>query len=333
MKPPAQRRSAIDHPRALDPALTARFAAALGAFPRDGKLAVAVSGGPDSTALLLLAAAALPGRVEAATVDHGLRIASATEAADVARICTMIDVPHATLTVRVSPGNVQAEARRARYDALAGWMTDRGLAALVTGHHADDQAETLLLRLNRASGVAGLAGTRGHGVVPGTALPLLRPLLGWRRDELAQVVTAAGLVAAQDPSNDDDRFDRVRLRKALRKIDWLDIMAVAQSASHLADADTALDWAAQREWAEGVTTAGLALRYRPRAPRAIALRVVARIVTELSGEEPRGGAIARLFDALVAGQPASIADLVARPMGGSWSFTPAPRRRSTIGSE
>ena len=328
MTPPAPRRSAIDHAPALDPALIARFTEALDAFPPAGRLAVAVSGGPDSTALLLLAAAALPGRVEAATVDHGLRAEAAAEADEVSRICAMIDVPHATLRVEVAPGNIQSNARLARYAALAGWMADRGLVALATGHHADDQAETLLLRLNRASGVAGLAGARARGTVPGTTLPLLRPLLGWRRQELAQVVATAGIVAAQDPSNDDDRFDRVRLRKALRSADWLDVAAVAQSASHLGDADAALDWAAEREWAEGVTREGLGLTYRPRAPRAIAFRVVARIVEELSGEVPRGGAVARLFDTLMAGQPASIADLVARPMRGSWSFTRAPRRRA-----
>jgi tRNA(Ile)-lysidine synthase len=142
---------------------------------------VAVSGGPDSLALLLLAHAAMPGLVEAATVDHGLRSESADEAAFVAEICGKLGVPHATLKVTVGAGNLQAEARAARYAALAGWMAERGLAALATAHHADDQAETLILRLNRGSGVAGLAGVRARGLVPGTRLPLLRPLLGWRR--------------------------------------------------------------------------------------------------------------------------------------------------------
>ena len=154
-----------------------------------------MSGGPDSLALLLLAHAALPGRIEAATVDHQLRVGSAEEAADVARLCQSLAVPHAILAVDVAPGNLQSQARAARYAALAVWLTSRGLAALASGHHADDQAETLLARLNRASGVAGLAGVRARGLVPGTDIPLLRPLLGWRRAALADVVAVAGVLS------------------------------------------------------------------------------------------------------------------------------------------
>jgi tRNA(Ile)-lysidine synthase len=313
--------------------LSERFAGALDTLWPEGRrdpqarLGLAVSGGPDSLALLLLAASALPGRVEVATVDHRLRAASAAEAAEVAHLCESLGVPHSTLAVAVAPGNVQAEARRARYGALAQWIEARGLAALVTAHHADDQAETLLLRLNRASGVAGLAGTRARGTVPDSEIPLLRPLLGWRRAELAAIVDEAGIVAAQDPSNSDDRFDRARLRKALRDAEWLDIEAIAESASHLADADAALDWAAHREWREAVRTEGPAMIYRPQAPRAVALRVLARVVARLDGEEPRGSAVARLFAGLVAGQTCSIGNLVARPSFDGWTFTPAPKRR------
>lgn len=309
--------------------LSERFAADLRAlWPDGGRLGLAVSGGPDSLALLVLAAAALPGRVSAATVDHGLRAESAAEAAHVAAICGDLDVPHETLDVAVEPGNVQSAARAARYAALEQWAVRHELAALATAHHADDQAETLLLRLNRASGVAGLAGVRARGTVPGTRLPLLRPLLGWRRAELADIVAAAGLDPVDDPSNRDDRFDRARLRKALAQADWLDVPALAQSAAHLADADSALQWAAAREWAEQVERGAMGITYRPQAPRAVALRVLARIVTELDGEAPRGSAVARLFDTLLARQPASIGGLVARALPGGWSFARAPKRRA-----
>ncbi len=333
--PPAMGSSAANERLVPANELTARFAEGLAAlWPEaakhdDLKLGLAVSGGPDSTALLLLASAAWPGRIEAATVDHGLRPASVQEAADVAALCLRLSVPHEVLTVEVAAGNVQAQARHARYAALAGWIERRSLGALATGHHADDQAETLLLRLTRASGAAGLAGTRARGLVPDTAVPLLRPLLGWRRAELAGVVIQAGVVPVQDPSNEDDRYDRARLRKALASADWLDVPAIAESASHLADADAALDWAARREWRESVSRSGLGLVYRPQAPRAVALRVLTRIVVELGGEEPRGGAIARLFDTLVAKRPASIGDLVVRPTPEGWSFTRAPKRRET----
>lgn len=315
-------------------ALTGRFATALGALwpgfiaNPELRLGLAVSGGPDSLGLLLLAHQALPGRIAAATVDHGLRAESAVEAAMVAQVCAELGVEHAALTVTVAAGNVQSQARAARYAALADWAGATGLAALATAHHTDDQAETLLLRLNRGSGVAGLAGVRARGLAPGTSLPLLRPLLDFRRAELAGVVAAAGLDAAKDPSNEDDRFDRVRLRKAMGDADWLEVPALAASAAHLADADAALDWAAQREWTESVQRAPMGLTYRPQAPRAVALRVIARIVRELGGEEPRGSAVARVFESLLARETCSIGDLVARVAPEGWSFSKAPTRRT-----
>ncbi|MDE1915663.1 MAG: tRNA lysidine(34) synthetase TilS [Sphingomonadales bacterium] len=319
----------------MDPALIGRFAQDLARIwpeadqgQRRGagqaRLALAVSGGPDSVALLLLAHQALPGRVMAATVDHRLRPEAAEEAAHVARICADLGVPHATLPVDVADGNVQAQAREARYAALAGWMEREGLAALATAHHADDQAETLVMRLNRGSGVAGLAGVRERALVPTTRWPLLRPLLGWRRAELAAI--AAPCAPVQDPSNENTAFDRVRIRQALAQSDWVDVLAWAQAAAHLAEADAALDWAAAREWAESVTRDAMGITYRPQAPRGVALRVVSRIVEELDGAA-RGGAIARLFDTLVARQPGSIGNLVVRPMPSGWSFAKAPKRR------
>lgn len=280
-------------------------------------------------ALLLLANAALPGRVEAATVDHGLRAESASEARMVASVCAAIDVPHTVLPVQLAGGNLQAEARAARYKALAGWLDERKLSALTTAHHADDQAETLLMRLNRASGVAGLAGVRARGSLPGTTLLLLRPLLGWRRAELAEIIAAAGIEPVQDASNVDDRFDRARLRKAMADAHWLDIPAIAASAVNLADADAALDWAAEREWADSVTWADGSARYRANAPRAVAVRVIARIVAEMGALPPRGSQLARLFDTLLAGKTATIANIMAKPESGGWRFNLAPPRQST----
>ncbi len=278
--------------------------------------------------MLLLAAAALPGRIAAATVDHGLRAESAGEAAMVAGVCAELGVPHAILKVTPGPGNLQARARSARYTALAAWLAQTDCAALATAHHADDQAETLLMRLGRGSGLAGLAGVRARGLVPGTEIPLLRPLLGWRRADLAQIVANAGLEAVDDPSNRDDRFDRARLRKALAAADWIDPEPIAASASHLADADAALDWAARREWVECISQIPLGLVYRPMAPKAVALRVLARIVTQLDGTAPRGSAVGRLYDALLAREAMSIGALVARAMPDGWHFTTAPQRRA-----
>jgi tRNA(Ile)-lysidine synthase len=276
--------------------------------------------------MLLLANTALPGQVEAATVDHGLRTEAAAEAQLTAGLCGDLRVPHQTLRVTVPEGNLQDGARQVRYAALGGWAAERGLAALATAHHADDQAETLLMRLNRGSGVAGLAGVRGLGVVPGWDMPLLRPLLEWRRTELAEVLGQANIIAAQDPSNADERFDRVRMRRELAAADWIDPLALAGSASNLADADAALEWAAEREWQECVSERGSGLCYAPRAPRAVCLRVVARIISNL-GSTARGGGVARLMNMLENGDAASLGGVLAKPNNAEWIFEREPPRR------
>lgn len=307
--------------------LIARFAGDLARlWPEGGRLGLAVSGGPDSLALLLLAEAVMPGQVEVATVDHRLRPESGSEAAMVAELCAGHGIPHETLGVKVPPGNLQDAARGARYRALAEWAGRKGLAAIATAHHADDQAETLIMRLNRASGVAGLAGVRARGTVPGTRIPVLRPLLGWRRGELAEIVEAAGLQAINDPSNADPRFDRVRLRQALAGCDWLDVGAVAISASHIADAEAVMQWAAMREWDERVTVGEDAIRYRPNAPGAVAIRVLGRAIAMLGGEA-RLGNVARLLRQLGAGKDGTLAGVVARCEGGEWVLRKEPPRR------
>lgn len=297
-------------------------------WPEGERLGLAVSGGPDSLALLLLAEAVMPGKVEVATVDHGLRSASASEAAMVAELCAGHGIPHEILKVQVPHGNLQDMARLARYRALHDWAKRRGLGALATAHHADDQAETLIMRLNRASGIAGLAGVRLRTIVPGASdMPLLRPLLGWRRTDLGELVKAAGLDAVQDPSNEDLRFDRVKIRKALAECDWIDAGALAMSASHLADAEGVMVWATQREWAEAVQASEDAIIYRPTAPAAIRLRIVGRAITLLSGI-PRGGDVAKLIARLSAGRDATLAGVVARAgAGGEWVFRKEPPRR------
>jgi len=121
-------------------------------------------------------------------------------------------------------------------------LRDRELGALLTAHHLDDQAETMLMRLNRGSGVRGLAGMRQHSPLPGDPEQLLlRPLLGWRRSELEEICATAAVQPAIDPSNDDSKFERVRVRRSLAGADWLDQQGIARSASHCADADDAIE--------------------------------------------------------------------------------------------
>jgi tRNA(Ile)-lysidine synthase len=298
-----------------------------------GPFAVAVSGGPDSLALLLLAAAAYPGQVRAATVDHGLRAESAAEAAFVAGVCRTLEVSHATLAASIdrTRASVQQEARRARYRALSAWLDEAGLCVLATAHHADDQAETLLMRLLRGSGVAGLAGIRERGPLPERVhrAIVVRPLLGWRRAELAAVVAKAGLTAIDDPSNRDPRFDRVRMRSRLAETDWLDPLSLARSAAALAESDAALEWSAGRLAADRITTAANGFRLDPSdIPDELRRRLVLNILERLGqGGLPRGEEVARLLDRLRAGGTATLAGVKCTG-GKSWSFAPAPPRRS-----
>lgn len=316
------------------PALVERFRNDLDALiAPDARIGLAVSGGPDSLALLQLAAAARPGQVEAATVDHQLRTESADEAAVVAGLCEKLGIPHAVVTARWAdkPATaIQERARRERYRLLGFWVEERGLNALATGHHADDQAETLMMRLARGAGVRGLAGMRGSSRAPGSEVRLLRPLLGWRRAELEQLCRDVGIAPAADPSNDDEHYERVRVRKHLAETDWLDAGAIATSARHLADAQTALEWAARREWKQSVTERSDLITYSPTdAPGEILRRVVARAVRKLATEgdvELRGGELDRLLDALRSGGTSTLRGV--RCEGGKdWRFSPAPARR------
>ncbi len=311
------------------PASVARFLGDLerltGAGP--AKLGVAVSGGPDSLALLLLACAACPGRIEAATVDHGLRPESAAEAVFVAETCARLGVPHAILAAdKAIRGNVQSAARALRYRLLGGWAAAAGLAWLLTAHHADDQAETLVMRLNRGAGLAGLSGIRARTAIAG--LPVARPLLGWRRAELAGIVSAAGLAPIFDPSNSDDRFDRVRIRKRLAETDWLDPLPLARSAAALAEADAALDWAAERLAGERVAPAEGGLALAPAGlPAELRRRLLLRVLATLGpAVPPRGEAVQRLLVTLEAGGTATLAGV--KCSGGAvWRFAPEPPRR------
>lgn len=287
---------------------------------------MAVSGGPDSLALLLLAEAALPGRVEAATVDHRLRPENADEAAMVSTLCGELGVPHETLPVTVEPGNLQDRARAARYTALTAWCERRELAALATGHQLDDQAETLVMRLNRGSGLAGLVGIHARIAVSG-ATTLLRPLLGWRQTQLEEIVVASGLKPACDPSNTDERFDRTRIRQALRTADWLDPEALAKSAAFLFDADTYVFETLNAVWEARVKWDGEAYRFMPGASDFEAGEIASRIVGAMGGVARRGD-VAALVARLRRGENASLGGVLARVAGDEWHFGREPPRKA-----
>ena len=307
----------------------ARFAQSLDRLSggaADARFGIAVSGGADSLALLLLAHAACPARIAAATVDHQLRAESADEARGVHDLCTRLGIPHTTLTPTAPiSGSIQAAARAARYTLLGDWAQANALDFILTAHHADDQAETLVMRLNRGAGLAGLAGVRA------TNRNILRPLLARRRDALPAIVDSAGLPPVDDPSNRDARYDRARLRAQIADADWLDPRAIGVSAAALADAEAAIGWSLDQLWSERVIVAPdtLTLRAPATLPREYQRRLLLRAIATLDPPcQPSGPELDRVSDALRARRQTSIGKLLARAIHDDWQLCLAPPRRT-----
>lgn len=281
--------------------------------PADQIVGVALSGGGDSVALLhVLRHAAV--RVEAVTVDHRLRPGSAAEAAAVAADCRALGVPH---MVRVwdhgaVSGNLMDQARRARMALIADWARRRGIGVVALGHTRDDQAETLLMGLARAAGIDGLSGMRRSWTEGGVRF--IRPLLKAGREELRDWLRAAGIGWIDDPTNDNDRFTRVRARAVLRALTPLGITTegLASVATHLSQAQAALEAQmavaadqALREEAGSLVLDRAALLALPDEVRR---RLIVAAILWVSGADypPRGDAVARVDAAIARGAQATL---------------------------
>lgn len=296
----------------------------------DHRLAIAVSGGADSLALMRLAAAGFGSRAHVLTVDHGLRPEAAAECDRVVQLAAECGLQADVLRLQMQADrNVQAMARAQRYAAMAERCRALGVEYLLTAHHQDDQAETLLMRLARGSGLRGLASIRPRSQISGIAV--LRPLLGHGRAELRALVDAAGWVPVDDPSNHDPRHDRTRVRQWLASAPMLSARQLAASARHLQQAEAALQWAEDRAWASRVQqVAGGGLRLNCEAlPEELRWRLLRRALQQSDGHAPEGGAVYRLLRALDAGQAATLGHQHIRPMAdGSWLMDKAPPRRN-----
>jgi tRNA(Ile)-lysidine synthase len=257
-------------------------------------LLLAVSGGPDSTALLLMAASwarrrgGRP-RLEAATVDHGLRAESADEARAVGELCHKLGVPHHILEWRGAKpkSRVQERAREARY-ALLGECADAiGADVVVTAHHLDDQAETALFRLLRGSGIGGLRAMEARTAREGVTIA--RPLLGLAKRALIAHCEAEGVAFAHDPSNDDPRYARTRLRALSGALaaEGLDAPALARLARRAGQVEDAL--ARQTEAAESrlrlVETAACDARALFAEPIEIVQRLLTAAIAKAGGRQ------------------------------------------------
>lgn len=282
-------------------------------------MAVAVSGGADSMALMLIAQRALalvppllktmeqPGRPRliVLTVDHGLRTGSAEDAAWVASQAEAAGLPCRLLRWEAEKPaqGIQAAARAARYRLMHEALIeeaqsyDRLQRILLTAHHYEDQAETFLMRLARGSGIDGLSAMQSAALIStgadGAQLAVHRPLLGMPKSRLIATLREAGLSWREDPSNDRDDFERVRVRKALASLSELGITseAIARSAGRLSRARSSIVRqsieAAERhvDW-HGGQFGSIALDTLNDLSEEIAIRVLTQMIAAYGGESP-----------------------------------------------
>jgi tRNA(Ile)-lysidine synthase len=313
-------------------------------------IVLAVSGGPDSIALMWLAARwrralARGPRLVAVTVDHGLRTEAAREARDVKRLARSLEVPHRTLRWTGTKPNtgLPAAARAARYRLLAQAARSNGATHVLTAHTRDDQAETLLMRMLRGSGIAGLAAmTR---VSEREGLWLARPLLDVSKAQLVATLNRARINFADDPTNRDVSYTRPRLRALMPALaeEGGDSKNLARLAARLARANAALEVLA--DGAERY----LALRDRNDAARfgfdaaafaglaeEIRLRLLKRAIDRVGHEGPAElgkleAVLAVLDQAIAAGGPRqklTLAGAMVTLIGGRIHVEPAPPRRA-----
>ena len=255
-------------------------------------LLLCVSGGPDSVALMILAQQWVQNRqhdIHVATVNHGLRADSLQEAQTVATWAQKLGFKHHLLNWHGTKpiSRIQERAREARYQLILSCAQDIGATAIVTAHHLDDQAETILFRLIRGSGISGLA-----GMAPITKLKdvqLLRPLLCVTKDQLISVCDHVQHPYFVDPSNGDEKYARSRLRKLLPLLNaqGLDANALTRLGARAQRVDAALDaYTAQAHEITCLETLPERTRYCATAlskmPLEIVLRLVARDIKRLS---------------------------------------------------
>ncbi len=308
----------------------ARIRAALDRLAGDlPALGLAVSGGGDSVALMHVAADWGRGRrIMVATVDHGLRPESADEARQVARAARALGLRHAVLTWQreTEAGNLMASARDARLRLLSGWARRNELTAVVLGHTADDQAETLMMRLGRGSGIDGLASMAEWR--DAFDIRWLRPVLGAGRAELRDWLRGRGIGWIDDPSNEREEFDRIRIRKAIEAM-GLDVAALARAAAHLGEARDALSHYAAHV-ASGVLI-GQGCITLPRrdfsdAPAEIRRRLLVAACRWITGADypPRRNTLLHALKAMASGSRVTLDGAIIEPSGDRIRITREP---------
>jgi tRNA(Ile)-lysidine synthase len=273
-------------------------------------LILAISGGPDSTALLLLAARWRKSlkrgpKLVAVTVDHGLRPEAKREAAVVKKLARSLGVEHRTVrwTGKKPSTGLQQAARNARYALLAAAAKPAGARHILTAHTLDDQAETVLIRLARGSGVSGLAAMARNAPLPQTSrqrtgrssseesLIIVRPFLLVPKDRLIKTLRAARIEPADDPSNRDPRFTRVRFRTLMPELarEGLVPSRLSLLAKRARRVDEAVEFAVSQAASE-LRYNGQPYVFRARSffelPQEVSLRLLGRAVDQTGDEGP-----------------------------------------------
>ena len=315
-------------------------------------IVLAVSGGPDSIALMWLAARwrralARGPRLIAVTVDHGLRPEAAREARDVKRLARSLDLPHRTLrwTGAKPKTGVPAAARSARYRLLAQVVRQSRATHVLTAHTRDDQAETLLMRMLRGSGIAGLAAMARQSERDGVLLA--RPFLNVAKSQLIATLNKAKIGFADDPTNRDIHFTRPRLRALMPALaaEGGDARNLARLASRLARANAAVEVladGAERYLAlrdRDTAQAGFDAKAFAAMPEEIRLRLLWRTIDRFGHEGPAElgkveALLAGLDEAIAAGRPKlkqTLAGAMISLIGGRIHVEPAPPRRAMKG--
>jgi tRNA(Ile)-lysidine synthase len=310
----------------------------------DGPIAVAVSGGSDSTALLRISLdwARLRRRtIIAATVDHGLRVEAAAEAKAVARLCASLGVAHETLTWRPDGPASQAHARGARHALLARWAKSLGARMLALGHTADDRMETLLLRARAGSHWYGLASPLPWSPSPvfpeGDGLAVLRPLLGVRRSALRACLSAWGQDWIEDPSNLSQGSERVRVRARLANLPPEAQASLLRSGDGLARLRAAVHLEARAAADSATPLADSGIAVAAEALERLSAEARVRLIEALlmgrgrSSRPPRHASLQALVAALGPAAPPfrgrTLGHVHIRRTGGEVTFSPAPPRR------
>jgi len=250
----------------------------------------------------------------AATVDHGLRPEAADEARQAGALAASLGISHDILKWQGwdGAGNLQDQARRARYSLLADWARSHSIAVVALGHTADDQAETVVMRLARSAGVAGLSAMPVRRTIHG--ITVFRPLLGITRPDLRTYLTRHDIAWADDPSNENMRFDRIKARRALEVLEPLGLTApvLADVARNMAQAREALDWYSFLAARDTVTIIGgdvvLDLKKFRTLPEETARRLFSRALMWISSAEypPRRAPLAEAMNVTRLGKPVTL---------------------------